>query len=168
MGRQPTREDRTGPRMPEAPAHPRSALAPDPWTDHPRSARQDRDPPLAARIEAALAQGQHVLARRILGEAETMAALSKADAMLIRARIAQAQGDMAAARAILIAAAENHPDHRPARRALAEVMVAMGAAADVRAVLKHLARRPGVTRQEPPSAAIARDEGIDGKAPKIL
>jgi len=106
-------------------------------------APQDSDPPIAARIDAALAQGQHPLARQILAEGEAAATIPNSDAMMMRARIAQAQGDLIAARAILIHAVETHPDHSPARRALAEVMVAMGAAADVRAVLTHLAHSPG-------------------------
>lgn len=103
---------------------------------------QDTDLSLSLRITAALDQGQLQLARTGLADAEASKAIPSLDAALLRAQIAQAQGDLVAARAILVMAVETLPNPISARRALAEVMIAMGSAADVRAVLKHLAQHP--------------------------
>lgn len=89
-------------------------------------------------IEAALDLGRAQAARVALAQAEGSGELSMSEAALLRARIAQALGDLDAARAILVAAIETVPDQIAPRRALAEVMVAMGTAADARAVLAHL------------------------------
>jgi Tfp pilus assembly protein PilF len=101
---------------------------------------------LALLVDAALEMGHIQLARRALADTDAKAA--PAEAALIRARNAQAQGDLAAARAILIAAIEAMPDQIAPRRALAEVMVATGNAADARAVLAHLGAPPGATPAE--------------------
>ncbi|WP_439139016.1 tetratricopeptide repeat protein [Roseicyclus sp.] len=97
-------------------------------------------------VEAALEMGYVQLARLALADGDATA--PPEEAALIRARIAQAQGDLVAARAILIAAIEAMPDHPATRRALAEVMVATGTAADARAVLAHLGARPGASPTE--------------------
>lgn len=89
-------------------------------------------------IEAALDLGRVQAARVALAQAEGSGELSMSEAALLRARIAQGIGDLDAARAILVAAIETAPDQIAPRRALAEVMVAMGTAADARAVLAHL------------------------------
>lgn len=89
-------------------------------------------------IEAALDLGRVQAARVALAEAEGKGRVAKGEAAILRARIAQALGDLDAARAILVAAIEAMPDQTAPRRALAEVMVAMGTAADARAVLAHL------------------------------
>lgn len=93
---------------------------------------------LGVLIEAALALGRVQAARVALAQAEGTGELSLGEAAMLRARIAQALGDLDAARAILVAAIEAAPDQIAPRRALAEVMVAMGTAADARAVLAHL------------------------------
>jgi tetratricopeptide (TPR) repeat protein len=101
---------------------------------------------LALLVEVALDMGHVQLARLALAQAE--AETPPGEAALMRARIAQAQGDLDAARAILVAAIEAVPDHAAARRALAEVMVATGTAADARTVLAHLGVPPGATAAE--------------------
>jgi len=97
-------------------------------------------------IEAALDLGRVQLARVALAEAEGRGRVAPGEAALIRARIAAESGDLPAARAILISAIEATPDLIAPRRALAEVMVAMGTAADARAVLAHLG---GATERPP-------------------
>lgn len=100
---------------------------------------------LALLVEVALDMGHVQLARLALaqGAAET----PPGEEALMRARIAQAQGDLVAARAILVAAIEAEPGHAAARRALAEVMVATGTAADARTVLAHLGAPPGTAAE---------------------
>ena len=97
-------------------------------------------------FEAALDLDQVQLARTILSEAEGKGRVTAHETALMRARIAQTQGDMAAAKAILVSAIEATPDEVAPRRALAEVMVAIGTAADTRTVLNHLG---GATTQTP-------------------
>jgi Tfp pilus assembly protein PilF len=89
-------------------------------------------------VEAALDLGRVQMARTALSEAEISGRLAPHEAALTRSRIAQVQGDMAAAKAILLAAIDAMPDQPALRRALAEVMIASGTAADARAVLNHL------------------------------
>lgn len=97
-------------------------------------------------VDAALEMGQVQQARLALAEGEGR--IPPQTAALLRARIARAQGDLAAARAILVAAIEAMPDDPVPRRVLAEVMVATGTAADARAVLAHLGARPGANPTE--------------------
>ena len=101
---------------------------------------------LSLLVEAALEMGYLQMARLAL--ADDTGKTPPDEVTLIRARIAQAQGDLVAARAILVAAIEAAPNHAAARRALAEVMVAMGTAADARSVLAHLGAPPGATAAE--------------------
>lgn len=101
---------------------------------------------LAVLIQTALELGRVQMARMALWDADTKGHLAPHEAALIRARIAQSQGDMTAARAILVSAIEATPDQAAPRRAWVEVMVATGTAADARAVLHHLgAGMPGST-----------------------
>lgn len=96
---------------------------------------------MALLVDVALAMGQVQIARIALAESD--AGMTPVEAALLRARIALAEGDPVAARAILIAAIEAVPDDPAPRRALAEVMVATGTAADARTVLAHLGATPG-------------------------
>lgn len=98
-------------------------------------------------IEAALDLGRVQLARLALAEAEGKGRMPPGEVPLMRARIAHASGDLVAARAILVAAIEAMPDQIAPRRALTEVMVAMGTAADARSVLSHL----GAAADSPPA-----------------
>ena len=98
----------------------------------------DQDSSLGHLVSQALDLGQVQLARRALAEVEGTGRLASHEVALLKARIATAQGDPAAARAILVAAIEATPDQLGPRRALTEVMVATGTAADARAVLTHL------------------------------
>lgn len=107
-------------------------------------------------VEAALDLGRVQLARTALSEAEIKGRLTPQEAALTRARIAQSQGDMAAAKAILVTAIEAMPDQPAPRRALAEVMIATGTAADARAVLRHLG-----STAAPAPAPRASDPGAD-------
>lgn len=111
---------------------------------------------LALLIDMVLAMGDAQLARRAL--AENAAQILPDEDALIRARIAQAQGDLEAARAILVTAIEAMPDLAILRRALAEVMVATGTAADVRAVLAHLGTAQGATA--PRAATLASGSSV--------
>ncbi len=100
------------------------------------------DPTLDRLVAAALDLGQVQQARRLVAEGEAKGDLSPGAAALFKARIAAATGDFCAAQAILIAAIEAQPDHAAPRRALAEVMLAKGTAADARSVLAHLGPAP--------------------------
>jgi hypothetical protein len=91
-------------------------------------------------IDVALEHGQRQLARSVLAEAE--AAIPAAQAAQLKARIAVSEGDLEAAKAILVMAIEADPDATPLRTLLAEVMVAAGTAADALAVLSTLGAAP--------------------------
>lgn len=101
-----------------------------------------RETALDRLVATALDLGQVQQARRLVAEAEAQGDLSSGAAALFKARIAIAQGDLCAAQAILVAAIEAHPDQVAPRRALAEVMLAKGTAADARSVLAHLGAKP--------------------------
>ena len=94
-------------------------------------------------VELALEQRDLRLARRLVAEAEAGdGGLSAVLAARLKARIALADGDIGAARAIVVTAAERAPDHPALRALLTEVMVAAGTASDARAVLTHLGKPP--------------------------
>src|SRR6056297_378438 len=103
----------------------------------------DATPALALLLRAQLALGKtEEAARTILADAEADGATRKSESAQIKARIAMAERDFLAAKAILAAAVEADPDNGALRRLMAEVMVASGSAADVRAVLAHLGQMP--------------------------
>jgi len=102
----------------------------------------DRADPTDLLIEIALTEGRADLARTLLAESGAMGTVSPAQSAVASARIAQAEGDLPAAVAILVLAAEDHPDNTTLRTLLAEVMVAAGTAGEARAVLAHLGRPP--------------------------
>jgi tetratricopeptide (TPR) repeat protein len=104
-------------------------------------------------VEAALDLGQGQAARRILADTEAAQALPPAQSALLRARICRAEGDLLAAKVILVTAIETLPEAPALRTLLTEVMVAAGTAADARAVLSHLGQPP--SRPAPPDAAPA-------------
>jgi hypothetical protein len=109
--------------------------------------RARRAQPMASRSDAvdlvvdlALEAERLQLARGIL--AHVGAEISPLQDAHVRARIALCEGDLAAATAILVTAIEAQPGAMPLRALLAEVMVAAGNAADVRAVLSMLGMAP--------------------------
>lgn len=91
-------------------------------------------------LDLALEHGRGQLARTVLAEAEAM--LSAVQIAQIKARIVMTEGDLQAAKAILVMAIEAHPDSVSLRALLAETMVAGGTAADARAVLSNLGLAP--------------------------
>lgn len=91
-------------------------------------------------VDVALEHGRGQLARSVLAEVE--ATIPASHAAQLKARIAVADGDLHAAKAILVMAIEADPDAAPLRTLLAEVMVAGGTAADARAVLAVLGQAP--------------------------
>jgi len=97
---------------------------------------------IEAQVGYALAIDDLMMARTILADAEAGGATRKSESAQIKARIAMAERDFLAAKAILAAAVEADPDNGALRRLMAEVMVASGSAADVRAVLAHLGQMP--------------------------
>lgn len=92
-------------------------------------------------VDLALEAGRIQIARNLLAHVE--AEISPVQGAHIRARIALCDGDLEAATAILVAAVEAQPGAALLRSLLAEVMVAGGTAADVRAVLSMLGRSTG-------------------------
>lgn len=103
-------------------------------------------------VEIALEQGRAQVARSVL--AQTEATIPPAQAAQIKARIAVSEGDLEAAKAILVMAIETVGDAAPLRTLLAEVMVAAGTASDARAVLATL----GLAPVNPPASD---DDGLD-------
>ena len=99
-----------------------------------------RPDPVDMLVDLALADDNAQLARHVL--AETEATIPEAQAARIKARIAVSEGELAAAKAILVVAIERHPGQVALRTLLTEVMVAAGTAADARAVLTHIGRPP--------------------------
>lgn len=99
---------------------------------------------VAGLVELALEDGRVQLARSVLAFAEDEAQghLPQGLTAQIKARIALAQGDLDAARAILVMAVEADPAAPALRALLAETMVAAGTAADARAVLSTLGAAP--------------------------
>jgi len=93
-------------------------------------------------VDAALAQRDFRLARTQVAEAETNAGLPPWVARLAKARIAQADGDLEAATAILVLAIEAAPGVAALRRLMTEVLLAKGRAGHARDVLHHLGRAP--------------------------
>jgi len=93
-------------------------------------------------LDFALARHALQEARALLAMAESVGIAPPIIDAQIKARIAMAGGDFAAAKAILTPAIETYPDAVPLRALMTEVMVAGGNASDVRAVLSHLGRPP--------------------------
>lgn len=108
-------------------------------------------------VEDALAQAHPSAARAVLALVEPQIPAPQAAA--IKARIALAEDDFAAAKAILVMAIERGPDHPGLRALLTEVMVAAGTAAEARAVLAHIGQPP-VNPPATPSAPGARIDQV--------
>jgi uncharacterized protein HemY len=106
------------------------------------AARPGQTPAIVLLIDAALAAGAIGAARTALSEAESRAELPAWHLACLKARIAIHTGDLMAARAILVMALEQNPDHAALRALLTEAMVASGLASDARAVLGHVGKPP--------------------------
>lgn len=107
-------------------------------------------------IDDALAHGGAPLARAALALATPM--IPALQIVQIKARIALAEDDFIAAKAILVMALEHGPDHPALRALLTEVMVAAGTAAETRAVLAHIGQPP--VNPPAPGAVIARAQPL--------
>ncbi len=111
----------------------------------PESAQQPVATGFEARLHAALDHGDIRAARQLVAETEaetTPGAVAPSTIAAAKAHIAVADGDMPAARAILVVAIEAAPEVSYLRTLLTEVMLASGRATDVRPVLTHLGRAP--------------------------
>jgi len=100
------------------------------------------DSALADTFDAALAQGNLNAARRLIHDAEMDTDLPRWWFSLAKARIAQTDGDLEAATAILVMAIEAEPHAQALRRSMTEVLLAKGSAGHARDVLAHLGQPP--------------------------
>lgn len=94
------------------------------------------------RVEVALSDSAVQTARTLVSEAESRAALSGEMAASLKGKIAMADGDGVAARAVLVMAVERFPESVMLRNQLMETLIASGGAGDARAVLSHIAKPP--------------------------
>jgi hypothetical protein len=127
------------------------------------AAQGGRADPVDLVIEDALGLGQIGTARGVLALVAPL--ITAPHGAQIKARIALGEEDFAAAKAILVMAIEQSPDHPGLRALLAEVMVAAGSAAEVRAVLTHIAKPPvNPISATAPAPGTAPCEGETGRA----
>lgn len=111
-------------------------------------------------VATALAENEVQRARTIVAEEEALlfsgdpaaTQVTRADIAAGKARIALTMNDGPAAHAILVAAIEAAPTHRSLRVLMTEAMLAMGRAADVRPVLRHIGERPKELAKESQTA----------------
>lgn len=106
----------------------------------------------ASALDAALSQRDIQSARTVIAQAETAGVLADGALAMGKARIAFADGDVEATKAILVMGIERDPESQALRSLLAEVMVATGAAGEARSVLTHLGQAP----VNPPKDPLAR------------
>lgn len=106
--------------------------------------------------------GSHQIgeARRLLAQAEATPDLSAWVVVRAKARVAQADGDLPAATAILVSGIEASPDATPLRALLTEILMAGGSAGHARDVLARLGLPPTV----PPRPDDVSDDTVADRA----